>query len=103
MLTVAAGWQFRGWGTFNATLRLAVCPLCYCSWVADIQEPTRQSHLVHLPCRRLREAAEREEELRAAQAEVNEARAQLAARAAEVGGWCYGVAPCIRIRCKVSA
>ena len=36
--------------------------------------------------RRLKEAAEREEEIRAAQAEVNEARTQLAARAAEVGG-----------------
>lgn len=78
-------------------------PLVLLFRVADIQEPTRQSHLIHLPCRRLREAAEREEELRAAQAEVSEARAQLAARAAEVGGWCYGLAPCISIRCKLFA
>lgn len=36
------------------------------------------------PVRRLQEAAEREREIRAAQAELNDARAQLSARAAEV-------------------
>lgn len=37
-------------------------------------------------CRRLREASEREAEIRAAQADINEARAQLTARSAEVRG-----------------
>lgn len=42
-------------------------------------------------CRRLAEASAREEEIRAAQAEINEARAQLTARAAEV---CQACPPC---------